>query len=269
MCPNCRAFVSSADRVCPYCETQLGPKAAERRRPTYSGTVAGLIPHARFTTSMILLVNFAMYLASMLFATRMTGQSFDVPGRVLYDLGAKFGPAIQLGEYWRLITAGALHGGILHLLLNSWALYDLGSQVEEIYGSARLIVFYVISTITGFFLSTLWSPTLSVGSSAGIFGLIGVMIALGVSHRTALGDHIKALYTRWAIYGLLFGLLPMFHIDNAAHIGGLAGGFGLAFLAGLPSPWNESRETLWRWGSYLALVLVIASFALMFRNLVE
>ena len=61
-----------------------------------------------------------------------------------------------------------------------------------------------------------------MGASAGLFGLIGAMIALGVTHRSAVGDAIRGLYVRWAIYGLLFGLLPGLHVDNAAHIGGLA-----------------------------------------------
>ena len=62
-----------------------------------------------------------------------------------------------------------------------------------------------------------------MGASAALFGLIGAMIAMGIKHRSTLGDHVKSLYIRWAIYGLLFGLLP--GIDNAAHIGGLTFGF--------------------------------------------
>jgi len=130
--------------------------------------------------------------------------------------------------------------------MNSWVLFDLGAQVEEVYGTSRMIVLYFVSTVTGFYLSTLWNPGLSVGSSAGIFGLIGAMIALGVRHRSALGDHIRGLYIRWAIYGLLFGLLPFFAIDNAAHVGGLAGGFGAAYIAGLPRISSGINEKLWR-----------------------
>lgn len=270
MCPNCRAFVSSADRICPYCEAPIGPKAAERRAPS-AGVVAGLIPHARFTTSMIMLVNFALFLASMLYATQVSGSSFDIPNAVLYRLGAKFGPSIANGEWWRLLTAGALHGGLFHILMNSWVLFDLGSQVEEVYGSRRLILFYVLSTIGGFYASYLWSPSLSVGASAGVCGLIGVMIALGVSSRTTLGDHVKAMYTKWAIYVILFGIIlqPFLRIDNAAHIGGLATGFAVAWLAGIPSAWNESRETIVRWLSYGCMALTAGCFLLMFRQLMS
>ena len=265
MCSHCRAFVSSADRVCPYCDAPLGPRAAERL--PYTGAVAGLIPQARFTTSMILLINFALYMASMLFSIRAgaTGGPLDISGGVLYQLGAKFSPAIlQGGDWWRLVTAGFLHGGLFHILMNSWALFDLGSQVEEIFGAPRLITFYFLATVGGFLASTLWNPGLSVGSSAGIFGLIGVMIALGIKARSALGDHIRTLYTRWALYGLLFGLLPFFQVDNAAHLGGLAAGFGAAWLAGLPNPFNPATETIWRWVSYVCLALTAYAFGRMF-----
>ena len=90
--------------------------------------------------------------------------------------------------------------------MNSWVLFDLGAQVEELYGANRMIVVYFVSTVCGFFLSTLWSPALSVGSSAGIFGLIGAMIALGVTAQKRAGRCTFAAYTRWAVYGLLFGL---------------------------------------------------------------
>lgn len=271
MCPNCRAFISSADSVCPYCETQIRPPAAAARRgASPTGAVAGLIPHARFTTSMIMLINFALFLASMLYATQVSGSSFDIPGQVLYRLGAKYGPAISNGDWWRLITAGALHGGLFHLLMNSWILFDLGSQVEETYGSTRLIIFYVLSTMGGFYASYLWSPTLSVGASAGVFGLIGVMIALGLTSRNALGDYVKALYTKWAIYALLFSFVMglVFPIDHAAHIGGLAAGFGSAYVAGMPSSWATGRENLVRWVSYGCVILTATAFFLMFRQLV-
>ena len=71
------------------------------------------------------------------------------------------------------MTAGFLHGGLLHIGMNSWVLFDLGAQVEEVYGASRLIVVYFMATVFGFLLSTFWTAALSVGASAGIMGLIG------------------------------------------------------------------------------------------------
>jgi rhomboid protease GluP len=86
------------------------------------------------------------------------------------------------------------------------------------------------------------------------------MIALGVRHRSALGDQIRGLYIRWAIYGLLFGLLPFFAIDNAAHVGGLAAGFGVAYVAGLPRISTGTTEKLWRGVAIVCLGLTALSF---------
>jgi rhomboid protease GluP len=146
--------------------------------------------------------------------------------------------------------------------MNSWVLFDVGAQVEQIYGARRLIVIYFVSTVCGFLASTFWSNSLSIGASAGLFGLIGAMIALGVRHKSSLGYAIRGLYIRWAIYGLLIGLLP--GIDNAAHIGGLAAGFAAGYVAGLPSIVENFTEKIWRMAAYAALLVTALSFLRMF-----
>ena len=257
MCPHCRAFITTSDRTCPYCNESVGPRAIDRREP--GAILGGFITHARYTTVIILLINFGLYVATALYGKNV-GE-----GQALFAFGAKLRLAI-LGyhQWWRLVTAGFLHGGIFHILMNSWVLFDLGAQVEEVYGTSRMIALYFAATVCGFFASTLWNPGLSVGSSAGICGLIGAMIALGMLHRSALGDAIRGLYVRWAIYGLLFGLLPGLAIDNAAHIGGLAAGFGVAYVAGLPRYDGSGTELAWRLGAYACLALTALCFLRMF-----
>jgi rhomboid protease GluP len=262
MCPHCRAFVPSHERVCPYCETEMGPRAVDRREP--AGFVAERLPHARFTTTIILLVNFGLY-AALTLATMRAGNAdpWNIDGRTLFEFGAKYRTAIVLGQWWRLVTAGFLHGGLFHILMNSWVLFDLGGLVEQTYGASRMIVIYFLATVGGFFLSTYWSAALSVGASAGIFGLIGAMIALGLRYRTPLGSAIRSFYMRWAIYGLALGLLPGLRVDNAAHIGGLLVGLGAGYLAGLPEG-NARRETLWRLAAAGAVLVTALCFLQMY-----
>ena len=264
MCPHCRAFITTRDRICPYCETAVGPRAIDRLNP--GGVLAGFIPHARFVTVMILTINVGLYLVTMLFSMRAGFDAMmDIDGRTLFIFGAKHREAIFLGHWWRLVTAGFLHGGLFHILMNSWVLFDLGAQVEEIYGQKRLIVIYFVSTVAGFFASALWTPALSIGASAGVFGLIGAMIALGAKSSTPLGSAIKAHYLRWAVYGLLMGFLPFFRADNAAHLGGLAAGFGCAWIAGIPRLLPDDwRERIWTALTAVALALTAGSFLLMF-----
>jgi rhomboid protease GluP len=267
MCPNCRAFISSDDKVCPYCGITMGARAVEQRTP--SDAMGGLIPHARFTTTVILLLNFGLYVATTLYSMKASGgMVFDIDGQTLFAFGAKEPFAIlRGGQWWRLVTAGFLHGGILHILMNSWVLFDLGAQVEEVYGTSRFLVFYFVATISGFMASTIFSSSLSIGASAGIFGLIGAMIALGVRNRhTSMGAAVRAHYTQWAIWGVVMGLLPGFRVDNAAHLGGLAGGFLVAYLASTPRAFEGPAEKVWRGLALICVILTALSFAIMFWN---
>ena len=263
MCPNCRAFITTSDKICPYCSTPVGPRAIERRNP--GAILGGLIPHAQFVTSMILLINFGLYAATAVYSMRSgAGGWMDIDGQTLIAFGAKLRLAIfSYGQWWRLVTAGFLHGGLMHIGMNSWVLYDLGAQAEQIYGARRFIVIYFVSSVCGFLASTFWSASISIGASAGLFGLIGAMIAIGVRHKSALGMAIRGLYVRWAIYGLLLGLLWP-GIDNAAHVGGVAAGFGCGYLAGLPSIVENFTERIWRIAAYACLLLTAYSFVQMF-----
>ena len=249
MCPNCRAFVTSSDRVCPYCEMKLGPRAIERRAP--GEILGGLIPHARFTTVMILLINTALFLAEYL-----------NPNAGLTRWGASLPAPYMQGQWWRLITAGFLHGGVFHILMNSWVLFDLGAEVEQLYGTSRLIVFYFVSTITGFWTSSHLGFHSSVGSSAGIFGLIGAMLAFGVSDRSALGSMVKSLYMRWVIYGLVLSFLP--GVDFWAHVGGLSGGFIAGWLASTPRARQMWKEPLLRALAGISIAVTFLAFGMMY-----
>jgi rhomboid protease GluP len=229
---------------------KLGPRAIEQRNP--GEILGGLIPHARFTTVMILLVNTALFLADYL-----------SPDLGLKQWGASLPAPMMQGQWWRLITAGFLHGGVFHILMNSWVLFDLGAEVEQLYGTSRLIVFYFVSTITGFWTSShLGGGHISVGSSAGIFGLIGAMLAFGVTDRSALGAAVKALYMRWVIYGLIMSFLP--GVDFWAHMGGLSGGFITGWLASTPRARLMWKEPLLRVMAGMSLAVTALAFLMLY-----
>lgn len=251
MCPNCRAFVTTDDKVCPYCDAKMGAKAVDRRS---AGEVfGGFIPAVRFTTIIILLINTGLFIADYLF-----------PQAGIKQFGASVPSVLMQGQWYRLITAGFLHGDVLHILMNSWVLFDLGAEVEQIYGTSRLIVFYFVSTITGFWASSHFGH-FSVGSSAGIFGLIGAMLAFGVFDKSALGAQVKALYTRWLIYALVMSFLP--GIDLWAHVGGLAGGFAAGALASTPRARLMWKEPLLRALAGVSIAVTGLAFAMLYLRI--
>ena len=251
MCPHCRAFITTTGPGLSLLQ-RSGRAARRRRDDPRSGLIGGFIPHARFNTMMILLINFGLYLATSIYSMKAGARRRHGGGtrRRCVDFGAKYPAYMEMGQWWRLVTAGFLHGGLLHILMNSWVLFDLGAQVEEIYGASRMLVIY-FRLQRGRLLPerSVGDPGPSVGASAALFGLIGAMIAMGVRHRSALGDAVKGLYIRWAIYGLLFGLLP--GVDNAAHVGGLATGFVVAYVAGLPRTADSPVERSWQVASWV------------------
>ncbi len=267
MCPHCRAFITVHDRVCPYCHEKVGARAVDSRP---NSPIGGVIPANRFTTVLILLINLCFYIATVMASTKAgNGDAvMTLDGQTLIAFGAKIPLAymIRFGEFWRLVTAGFLHGGLVHIAMNSWAMWDLGAQVDEIYGTSRMLVIYFVSSVFGFTLSSLFSASLSIGASAGICGLIGAMIALGLRHHNPIGDALRGAYIRWAVMILIIGFLPMFHIDNSAHIGGLIGGFGIAYIAGEPGRVRSAGETLWKAAAGMCVVITVCCFLLMYLS---
>jgi len=266
MCPQCRAFITTDDKICPYCDTKVEARAVERRAP--SDALGGLIPQARFTTIVLLLINTGFYIATLLYTQRTTGQSsFDPDSRTLFYFGAKQPQAIMAGQWWRFITAGFLHGGILHILMNMWVLFDLGTQTEESFGTSRYLTIYLVSTVTGYIASFYGTAALSIGASAGIFGLIGAMIAFGLREGTAYGSAMRSFYIRWAVYGLIMGFILPF-VDNYAHMGGLAGGFIVGYIAA-PTRRNPVMERVWQGIAGVALAITGYAFFEMFTFLMH
>ena len=266
MCPNCRAFITVHDKVCPYCEMKLGPPLARQRAP--GQIMGGLIPHAQFTTVLILLINLGMYTATALYSMKAgRGGFYELDTQTLALFGAKFGPFIYEGQWWRLITAGFLHGGLWHILFNSWVLFDVGAQVEEVFGTPRYLVIYFVTTVCGYLASLWWAPNVpSIGASAGIMGLIGAMVAFGTRSHGAYGSAIRNLYMKYIVYILIFGLI-LTSVDNAAHIGGVISGFGVAYVTGTPGR-SQAMERVWRGVAILCGALTAYAFLQMFQFLI-
>jgi len=150
---------------------------------------------------------------------------------VLVSMGAKVTPLIAAGEYWRLLTSMFLHIGVMHLALNGYALFVLGTELERLYGSGRFLAIYLLSGLFGSLFSYALSPSLSAGASGAIFGLVGALAAFFTLHRKILGDYgRRRLINIGIIVALnLFWGFSQPGIDNLAHIGGLLSGLGLGW----------------------------------------
>ena len=187
----------------------------------------------------------ALYLASLL----LSGGNIGFGGGNLFGILSPSGPSMFLlgasgslpvfvyHRWWTVLSAGWLHGSLLHIVFNMMWVRDLGPAVADVFGAGRMVIVYTVAGACGFLLSSVASVYLppipflrgaqfTLGASASIFGLLGALVYYG--RRT--GSHlVRSTALRYAIIMGVFGLL-MPGIDNFAHAGGFAGGYMAAAL---------------------------------------
>ncbi|WP_050180845.1 rhomboid family intramembrane serine protease [Domibacillus robiginosus] len=244
--PDKRDFEGAEDEAAAYERAVLShevKRKEEEKRFFYYGKP--------FFTYIFTAVNILMFLL-------MTLAGGSTTTDVLVQFGAKFNPLILEGEWWRFITPIFLHIGLLHLLMNSMALYYLGMAVEQIYGRIRFLWIYLFSGFTGSLLSFLLTPNLSAGASGAIFGLFGALLYFGVTKpklffRT-MGMNVLVVVG----INLIFGFTVP-GIDNAGHIGGLVGGFLATGIVHFPKKHRFIQQVL-----FLVVALALTAAGLFF-----
>ena len=160
----------------------------------------------------------------------VSGMGFDL-NSLLY-FGANSSLLVRSGEIFRLITYMFLHAGFIHIFLNMYSLYIVGTKVEDFFGKWKYIIIYLFSGICGGLLSIgLNQNVISVGASGAIFGLFGALIYFGYTYRGYVGAIIKSQIVPIVIYNLIIGFfIP--GIDMWGHVGGLFAGMLTANMLG-------------------------------------
>jgi rhomboid protease GluP len=267
MCPACRALVPAGDRTCSECGAALSSAGA----PGISRLASWALPGVSPAAVVILTVNFgvfALIAARAGFASGDAGAgpqalfhllSFDSDTLVRYGSGNNV-LLFDRGEWWRLICPIFLHGGLLHLLFNTFIFVQIAPLMEQEYGRHKFTVMYLLTGTGGFLASEVLRGALfhrlvnTVGASGAIFGLVGAALIFGLRRGGAYGGELRSLMTRWTIYALVMGFL-MPGTDNYAHVGGLASG---ALFAALVRP-AEAASPAGAWGWRIAAVVAVGS----------
>jgi rhomboid protease GluP len=165
-----------------------------------------------------------------------------MPSQQLLRWGANFGPLTLGGQGWRLFTSVFVHLGLVHLAVNMWCLWDLGSFAERLYGRALFLCVYLASGVAGAMYSLVWHPfSLEAGASGAIFGIAGALIASFCFDAFPLPRRaMKVALLRivaFAGYNLFLGVVGS-GAGNAAHVGGLLAGLVAgSLLARMPKRW--------------------------------
>ena len=194
----------------------------------------GLAKTRPIVTQVLIAVNVGFFLAEIATGLRLGASLTGSVGGSLVDWGALApGRVAVLHEYYRLVSAMFLHASILHIALNMYVLWVLGSVIEPAFGSKRFLAIYLISGLFGSVASYMFSApdVAGVGASGAIFGLLGAWVAYNVRRR---GSPAASAQIRWALFWIGINLVIGFTvsgIDNFAHMGGLVGGFVAGFVA--------------------------------------
>ncbi|MFU8773437.1 MAG: rhomboid family intramembrane serine protease [Anaerolineales bacterium] len=252
------------------------PESDWRSPPDQSGSpqlasvkVPSVSPTVTYTILVITVIVFLLQEASKL----MLG--YDLPAL----MGMKINEFIAEGQFWRLFTPMLLHGNLMHIGFNMYALHLFGPGLERHFGHLRFLSLYILAGFAGNVFSMTFSSFPSLGSSTAIFGLLGAQGVFLYQNREVLGGLAqRALSSIVLIAGinLLIGMSP--GIDNWGHMGGLVGGSLFAWFAGPvlqlkgSFPYltmvdlRENREVIMTGLVVMALFLIIAAWRIINFN---
>lgn len=287
MCRACGAIVGGGEQQCGVCGAPVTTQAATRNaraapdHETLRFARAVLDRPYKFTI-ILLVANLFVFLL-MWQSSGLTSQAlWEFPEPVLLAYGAKLNSLInEQHQWWRFVTPMFVHVNLPHVLINMYSLWVVGPYVEKLYGSAKFIVFWVLTGIAGVVASYLTvrpglafgpgrflfkgNDVLSAGASGALFGLVGVLFVFGIKFRHELPEGFKRAFGTGMLpiimINLFIGYLGRGFIDNAAHLGGLASGAILALAVDYRRPGEKPVvATAWQVLQVACVVLVAASF---------
>ena len=240
LCPNCNKLISSGEARCPHCGiSRPGSRLKRVFSPRFLRSGDQMI-------AWIIYANAAMYLLSLALrpaAVQITMSPFGMlspSSESLILLGATGTfPVFHLGRWWTLVSAGYLHGSLLHIVFNMLAFRFLASIVQEDYGSYRMFAIFALGGLLGYVVSLFAGVRLTIGASASVCSLMGAVLYYGKSRGGAHGQTLYKQVSGWAVGIFLFGILVP-GINNWAHGAGIAAGIGFGALLGYREKVRES-----------------------------
>jgi rhomboid protease GluP len=288
MCRSCGSIVGGGQQQCAVCGTSVsGAASASQPRTVADGETmrfARAVLSRPYKFTIILLVANVFVFVLM---WQTSGMPFSVlaplPNEVLIPFGAKANYYIQTRhEWWRFVTPMFLHVNVLHLLVNMYSLWIVGPYVEKLYGSAKFVVFWVLTGVAGVVASYLTvRPSMAVGpiarfifktadnpsagASGALFGLVGVLFVFGIKFRHELPEGFRRAFGTGLLpmimLNLFIGYVGRGFIDNAAHLGGMVSGALLALVVDYRRPGERSGIAItWQVLQIAAIALVAVSF---------
>jgi len=265
LCPACNALVGINATRCHECGANLRFSLA-----ALSKKFSALFGETETpVTSALLVANILMFGVSLVI-TMQAGEAggfrtlWGMSGGGSFQLGASLPFFYLLGtnQWWRLVTAMFLHGGLIHIGFNMMTLMQFGPALEELYGSGRYFFLYVVTGALGFLASSLIGH-FSIGASGALLGLIGAMLAITSKRGGAFMRDLRSRLITSVTILFVIGFWGGLGIDNSAHIGGFVVGFLLGKVYEDRQPMNvKEKQRAYALG-WIAGIIVVASFVFM------
>ena len=270
ICPACGALVGISATRCHECGVSLRFSLAALSKKLSEVFGEQETP----VTSAMLMANILMLGVSMVLTTQ-AGEGgglhtlFGMSSEASYRLGAShpYGFFVE-HEWWRVVTAMFLHGGLLHIGFNMMGLMQFGPALEELYGSAKYLFLYVFTGAFGFLVSV-WTGHFSVGASGALLGLVGAMLAVTSKRGGSFMRELRSRLITSVVILFVAGYMGFLGMDNAAHMGGFVAGFGIGKVFADRQPMNSREKQVAYALGWLAGVVVVVSFVMMVLHFPE
>lgn len=230
ICESCGQLTPRNQPQCAYCGAVSMQAVAEAQYNEERRFFRALFSRSSPVSYLLIAVNVIYYAVT---------SWYGLEASTLIAFGAKTNALLREGDWYRLVTPIFIHGGLLHLGFNSYALYLNGPLVEKLYGSARFLLIYLLSGIGGVAGSFIWQEVTnhpdvpSVGASGAIFGLFGLLAVFGYKYKDEVPENLSKALRSSVLPVIAVNLIIGFSlpfIDNGAHLGGLIVGGLLALL---------------------------------------
>lgn len=174
-------------------------------------------------TSIIIAINIIAFILTLFLNFKIGAGVLEINTSILYKLGGLVNIALLNNQFYRFITCMFLHGGVVHIFFNMYALYAIGPVVENVYGTKNFLIIYFISGLTASILNSFTLNGLAIGASGAIFGVLGAVLIFAYNAKGKMGKGLLYNIIAVIFINIIIGVsIP--NIDNKAHIIGLVSG---------------------------------------------
>ena len=245
VCPSCGSLVGVRDDKCYTCGRSnpglwgFGPALRQ------IGVNFGFAQVVVGTCVTLWVITLLMSGSAIRVGSIFSALSPSQPVLFLFGASGAF-PVFGIGRWWTVLSAGWLHAGLIHILMNMYWVWQMGPVMVDMLGPSRTVIIYTVGGVTGFALSSFagaYLPALpflqgagfTVGASASVFALIGALYHYGRTTSSIARQQAQFIMVQAVVFGVL---MAGSGIDNYAHLGGFAGGY---FTSAFLNPMTRER----------------------------